>query len=260
MNSIQGVCDEMKGLEGTVGAFVWQGGRCLGSSLPKAYDATRLNQMGSGLSRLGQLTEKAGYDRSACVFHWPRATLFSWVLPNAGVLAIVALPKVARGELELSAAIAMEELGILIEREGNSTDGATSTAPAAATSLPEKPPTNAASATPPASASPGPSSANTAAASLANASVANSSTAAAEPVFVEDKAAAYRLEQIELLLITEVGPTGRALFQRLRRQACQPGASEGTWLPRLRSLLLGELKDPCARAVIAASVLFIPSS
>ncbi|HET9960218.1 MAG TPA: hypothetical protein VFQ61_37265 [Polyangiaceae bacterium] len=239
MSNIQSVCDEMKGLEGTVGAFVWQGGRCLASSLPKAYDSARLNQIGSGLSRLGQLSDKAGYDRSACVFHWPRATLFSWPLPNAGVLAIVASPKVARGELELSVAIAMEELGVLLGQDVSAGSQDASTVPSmiSAPVIVEKP---SASFAPTAAAAP-----------VISASV--------EPP-IDDRASAYRLEQIESLLTSEVGPNGRAMLQRLRRQAAQAGIAEAAWLPRLRTLLLSELKDPCARAVVAASILFVPGA
>jgi hypothetical protein len=68
-----------------------------------------------------------------------------------------------------------------------------------------------------------------------------------------------KLLQLESLLVAEVGPTGRALFQRAKRQACQNGAPESTWLPKLRTLVLGELKDPGAWATVAASVVWIPS-
>ena len=110
MKTIQDICNELKGLEGSVGAFVWNNGGCLGSSLPKAYDAARLTQTAAELSRLTQLAQKASYNHCACVFHWQRATLFSWALQESGGLAILALPTAPRGVLELSASMAVEDL------------------------------------------------------------------------------------------------------------------------------------------------------
>ena len=230
MKSIQDICDDLKGLDGSVGAFVWNDGNCLGSSLPKAYDAARLTQTGSELSRLSQLAQKASYNQCACVFHWQRATLFTWALNDNGVLALLALPTAPRGVLELSVSIAIEELSPLLHRA----PGSAEPPPAA---LPEQRASTVITSSP------------ATVTSAANAANATSTT--------EESA---KLRELEELVIWELGPTGRVLFLRARQKAYRAGLSESAWLPALRTAVLADLGDPSAWASVAASVMWLPTA
>ena len=236
MKSIQDICDDLKGLDGSVGAFVWNDGNCLGSSLPKAYDAARLMQTGSELSRLSQLAQKASYNHCACVFHWQRATLFTWALNDNGVLALLALPAAPRGVLELNVSIAIEELLPMLRR-----------APASAKPPPALAPEQRTSAV----VAPGPATVASATSTANAASTANATTAAEE---------SSKLREIEELVIWELGPTGRVLFLRARQKAYRAGLSESTWLPALRTAVLADLGDPSAWASVAASVMWLPTA
>jgi len=233
MKSIQDICDDLKGLDGSVGAFVWNDGNCLGSSLPKAYDAARLTQTGSELSRLSQLAQKASYEQCACVFHWQRATLFTWALNDNGVLALLALPTAPRGVLELNVSIAVEELLPLL---GKATASA-------------KPP--------PALIAEQRASAVITSAPANVTSAANATSAASATSTTEETA---KLRELEELVIWELGPTGRVLFLRARQKAYRAGLSESTWLPALRTAVLADLGDPSAWASVAASVMWLPNA
>lgn len=227
MKNVQDICNELKGLDGSVGAFVWNDGACLGSSLPKAYDTARLTQTATDLSRLTQLAQKANYNRCACVFHWQRATLFSWALNESGGLAVLALPTAPRGMLELSASIAVEDLLLLL----------TQAVPLA-------------SAAQVAAVAPEPSAVGVAS-PVAPAIQANVANAA------EDHP---KLRDLEELVVGELGPTGRVLFLRARQKAYRAGQPESAWLPRLRAAVLADLGDPSAWASVATSVIWIPSA
>jgi len=220
MKSVQDICDELKGLDGSVGAFVWNNGSCLGSSLPKAYDAARLTQTGAELSRLTQLAQKASYNRCACVFHWQRATLFSWALNDTSGLAVLALPTAPRGVLELSASIAVEDLLPLLGQAVQSPEPAVIAVPAAPESTPQA-----------------------------------SSTSA---VSVGDDHP--KLRELEDLVVWELGPTGRVVFSRARQKTYRAGLPESSWLPKLRAAVLADLGDPSAWASIAASVIWLPAA
>lgn len=227
MKTIQDICDELKGLDGSVGAFVWNNGACLGSSLPKAYDAARLTQTGTELSRLSQLAQKASYNRCACVFHWQRATLFSWALGETGGLAVLALPTAPRGVLELSVSIATEDLLPLLARSTQSLTPAL----VAAVVVPEP-------------------SVPAGVASAPSISIPSAGSAA------EDSP---KLRELEELVVWELGPTGRVLFLRARQKAYRPGLPDSSWLPKLRAAVLADVGDPSAWASVAASVMWLPS-
>ena len=227
MKSIQDICDDLKGLDGSVGAFVWNDGNCLGSSLPKAYDAARLTQTGSELSRLSQLAQKASYNQCTCVFHWQRATLFTWALNDNGVLALLALPTAPRGVLELSVSIAVEELLPLLRRATGS-------------------------AKPPPALAPEPRASTVITPGPANVTSATSATSTTEE--------SAKLRELEELVIWELGPTGRVLFLRARQKAYRVGLSESAWLPALRTAVLADLGDPSAWASVAASVMWLPTA
>lgn len=281
MKTIEGVCSDLNGVEGAMGAFVWHRGACLASSLPKTYDTSRLTQLGSGLARLGQLSHKAGYERSSSAFHWQRASLFTWPLGEAGLLAVLALPSAARGMLELSAAMAVEDLLPLLDYSADlgsnqlpasvqlaasspvhvatqqaewSARGAT---PPSAT-LPVAPVQSASVITPTAFTPPRPGDKlrgdNPRSESQ---KIAEPAPAAEPPLETSEQIA--RLEEIESLIVEELGPTGRALFQRAKRRAVRPGVPEATWLADLRTLVLSELTDRGVWATVATSVLWLPS-
>lgn len=115
MKTVEGICKELRGLDGVVGAFVLSQSECLATSLPPQYDATRLSQLGPILGRVNQMAAKAGFDRSATAFHWQRASLLAWPCGDERVLGILAAPSAVRETVELSASLALEELSTLFE-------------------------------------------------------------------------------------------------------------------------------------------------
>jgi hypothetical protein len=114
MKTVEGICKELKALDGVVGAFVLNQADCLATSLPPQYDTARLVQVGGVLSRINQMSQKAGFDRCATAFHWQRASLLSWPLGEEALLAVLAAPNAVREAVELSASMAVEELSTLV--------------------------------------------------------------------------------------------------------------------------------------------------
>jgi hypothetical protein len=118
MKTVEGICRELKALDGVVGAFVLNQSECLATSLPPQYDTARLIQVGSVLSRINQMSQKAGFERSATAFHWQRASLLSWPLGEEAMLAVLAAPNAVRDAVELSASMALEELTNIVLGKG----------------------------------------------------------------------------------------------------------------------------------------------
>jgi hypothetical protein len=110
MKTIEGICKELKALDGVVGAFVLRQSQCVGSSLPLQYDPGRLAQVGATLARVSQMSQKAGYDGCSTAFHWQRASLLTWPLGEDGLLGLLAAPNAVREAVELSATVALEDL------------------------------------------------------------------------------------------------------------------------------------------------------
>jgi hypothetical protein len=67
-----------------------------------------------------------------------------------------------------------------------------------------------------------------------------------------------RVQLLEELIVSELGPAGQTLVQRVKRRVGAPQAPTHAWFARLRSAVLGELNDPLTRAVVAASALWLP--
>lgn len=115
MKTVEKVCKELKGLEGVIGAFVLQKSRCIASSLPTQYDFNRLGQVGDTLTRVSQMSQKAGYEKSALMFHWQRASLMSWPVGDETVLGLFATPNAVRETINMSVALAVEDLERIIQ-------------------------------------------------------------------------------------------------------------------------------------------------
>jgi len=115
MKTVDGICKELRALDGVVGAFVLEQSECLATSLPSQYDPARLTQLGTVLNRVGQMAQKAGFDRSATAFHWQRASLLAWPCGDDAILGILAAPTAVREAVELSASMALEELAPILE-------------------------------------------------------------------------------------------------------------------------------------------------
>lgn len=113
MKTVEGICKDLRGLDGVLGAFVLSQSECLATSLPPPYDANRLAQLGPILGRVNQMTTKAGFDKSATAFHWQRASLLAWPCGEERVLGILAAPSAVRETVKLSASLALEELSNL---------------------------------------------------------------------------------------------------------------------------------------------------
>jgi hypothetical protein len=114
MKTVEKVCKELKALDGVIGAFVLRQSRCIGSSLPTQYDFGRLGQVADVLSRVSQMSQKAGYERSSMAFHWQRASLMSWPVGDDAVLGLFALPTAVRESVNMSAALAVEDLTSIV--------------------------------------------------------------------------------------------------------------------------------------------------
>jgi hypothetical protein len=69
-----------------------------------------------------------------------------------------------------------------------------------------------------------------------------------------------KLEQIEQLMVEEMGPNGRICLRRHAERIIQPGVPNIRWLPILREAVLADINDPGAWATIATSVLWVPES
>jgi predicted regulator of Ras-like GTPase activity (Roadblock/LC7/MglB family) len=123
MKTVEKVCKELKGLDGVIGAFVLQKSRCIASSLPAQYDFNRLGQVADILARVSQMSHKAGYERSSMTFHWQRASLMSWPVGDETVLALFAAPNAVRETINISVALAVEDLEHIVE-SGYEEDGA----------------------------------------------------------------------------------------------------------------------------------------
>jgi hypothetical protein len=208
MKTIDGVCKELKTLDGVVGAFVLKRSECLGSSLPPQYDSSRLVQVAGTIARVGQISHRAGYDGISTAFHWQRASLMTWPLEDDALLGLIATPTAVREAIELSASIALEDLSSIVS-------GKPRTIPCG----------------PPASAKQKPPAPDEAKAELDS-----------------------RLQDIERLLIEELGPAGKHLLERCRNRTPRGGEPASEWLLSLRSAILGDVTDPGARVTIGTSV------
>jgi hypothetical protein len=110
MKTVEKICKELKSLDGVIGAFVLHKSRCIASSLPAQYDFSRLEQVGTVLSRISQMSQKARFENSALAFHWQRASLLSWPVGDEGTLALLTTPNAAREAVNMSVALAVEDL------------------------------------------------------------------------------------------------------------------------------------------------------
>lgn len=110
MKSVEKVCKDLRTLDGVIGAFVLRQSRCISSSLPTQYDFGRLGQVADVLSRVNQMSQKAGYERSAMAFHWQRASLMSWPVGDDTILGLFATPNAVRETINMSVALAIEDL------------------------------------------------------------------------------------------------------------------------------------------------------
>lgn len=141
MKTVEGVCKELKTLDGVVGAFVLRQSQCIGSSLPPQYDPGRLAQVADALARVSQISEKAGYAHCATAFHWQRASLLTWPLGDDATLSLLATPNAVREAVNMSASIAIEDLSNIFSNRSSddSNDIAKNAAPAHNASAPPDP-------------------------------------------------------------------------------------------------------------------------
>jgi hypothetical protein len=220
MKTVEGVCKELKSLHGVVGAFVLQQDQCLGSSLPPQYDPKRLVQVGAILASINQISQKAGYQRSATAFHWQRASLLTWPLGDNAMLGLLATPNVVRETINMSASIALEDLGRVFESEA----GRTRLEPL----------------TPPPPVVPAP-----------------PGQVVITPIADEGQLG-RRLQSIECLVIEELGPSGKPLFERCLNKTPRGNASASAWLLSFRNAILSDIVDPGARVTIATCHYWAP--
>ena len=241
MTSLTEVCEELKGLDGCLGAAVWLNEECLAASLPSDYDAKRVRALGTGLSRLEHLSNRGGYTRAASVFHWDALSLYSWPVGESATLMMLASPSAERVVLEFSAALAIDDLAPLV----HGVPAKSVAAPAPARPMPPPPPKRA----------PVP------AIATATAQVqrpAANETLPESPTPGDLGLIEQRLQLLEELIVSELGPAGQALVQRVKRRVGAPQVPTNAWFERLRSAVLAELNDPLTRAVVAASALWLP--
>lgn len=237
MTSLTEVCEELKGLDGCLGAAVWLDEECLAASLPSDYDAKRVRALGAGLSRLEHLSNRGGYTRAASVFHWDALSLYSWPVGESATLMMLASPSAERVVLEFSAALAIDDLAPLV----HGAPAKSVAAPAPARPMPPPPPKRAPAPPPVQVQRP-----------------AENETLLENPSPAELGLIEQRLQSLEELIVSELGPAGQALFQRVKRRVGAPQVPMNAWFARLRSAVLAELNDPLTRAVVAASALWLP--
>ena len=114
MRTIESVCKELGTVDGVIGAFVLRQLDCLFTSLPPAYDTKRLAKVSDALSRLAQVSHKAGYDCIATAFHWQQASLLTWPIGNDALLGLLAAPTAVRENVELNVSLAIEDLSCML--------------------------------------------------------------------------------------------------------------------------------------------------
>ena len=239
MTSLTEVCEELKGLDGCLGAAVWLNEECLAASLPSDYDAKRVRALGTGLSRLEHLSNRGGYTRAASVFHWDALSLYSWPVGESATLIMLASPSAERVVLEFSAALAIYDLAPLV----HGVPAKSVAAPAPARPMPPPPPKRAQA---------------TAQVPVQVQRTAAHETLPESPTPAELDLIEQRLQLLEELIVSELGLAGQALVQRVKRRVGAPQVPTNAWFERLRSAVLAELNDPLTRAVVAASALWLP--
>jgi serine/threonine protein kinase len=117
MKNIDGICQELQGLDGVLGAFVMQQAHCLGKSMPPDMGEDQLGQVMTTLERIGQISKKAGFDRSIAGYHWQKASLFTWPFCDDLLLGILSSPNALQEAIELSVSIAIEDLTCAITKK-----------------------------------------------------------------------------------------------------------------------------------------------
>jgi hypothetical protein len=104
------VCEELRSLDGVLGAFVLEHERCVASSCSPEFDATRFEKLGTTLARARQVIGSHGYDGASLVLHWERGSLMVWPARDGSMLGLLAAPDVGRETLEERASVALSEL------------------------------------------------------------------------------------------------------------------------------------------------------
>jgi hypothetical protein len=104
------LCEELRALDGVLGAFVLENSECIASSMPEDFDETKICEMGRVLRRAQQIASTGGYDGASLVFHWQEGSLLTWPTRDGTILGLLANPKALRETLEQRASSVLEQL------------------------------------------------------------------------------------------------------------------------------------------------------
>jgi hypothetical protein len=110
------LCEELRSLDGVLGAFILESNECVASSLPVEFNEMRLNEVGKVLCRAQQVVGSGGFDGAALAFHWEKGSLLTWPARDGTVLGLLATPDAVRETLERRAAVVLEQLTQLSSR------------------------------------------------------------------------------------------------------------------------------------------------
>jgi hypothetical protein len=110
------LCEELRALDGVLGAFVLESNECVASSISPEIDATQIDELTKVLARAQQVVKIGGYDGAALAFHWEKGSLLTWVYETSHLLGLFATPNAIREILEDHAANVLKELAELATR------------------------------------------------------------------------------------------------------------------------------------------------
>lgn len=104
------LCEELRSLDGVLGAFVLERSECIASSMPAEFDEPKICEMGRVLLRAQQIASTGGYDGATLVFHWQEGSLLTWPTRDGTTLGLLATPQAPREVLEQRASSVLEQL------------------------------------------------------------------------------------------------------------------------------------------------------
>jgi hypothetical protein len=116
MNGALELCEELRALDGVLGAFVLESNECVASSLSPEIDATQIDELTKVLARAQQVVRIGGYDGAALAFHWEEGSLLTWGHETSHLLGLFARPNAIREILEARAEQVLKALAELAAR------------------------------------------------------------------------------------------------------------------------------------------------
>ncbi|HHL40900.1 MAG TPA: hypothetical protein ENJ37_10375 [Deltaproteobacteria bacterium] len=110
MKNAEQIVNELKSIDGCLGAVLTRGSECMVSCLPSVVDRGRLGRVAATIHKLSLTAAKAGYPESDVCVRYANAALFIFPLGAGGYVALLCRPDVSGAAVKIFAGVAVDEL------------------------------------------------------------------------------------------------------------------------------------------------------